>query len=262
MARFRVRALVVAAGVPAAFVLASVLLTLGSAGVAASAAEAAVGVAAEQGGPPAPWFVRRGPVRPAHNPVAVSFRSGTTDGVAFITIDDGVFKDPKALRLVDSLHLPVTAFLTTWTIKGKAPYFRAMTRWGSIQNHSSTHASLANSTSNLEHEVCDAQRTLAKDFGTRPWLMRPPYGVGYDRMELQVTADRCGIQRMVLWDAVVDRGRLSVPGGRLRPGDIVLLHFTKDLGKELRIALRAIRQAGLVPANLADYLPAKSTVTP
>jgi peptidoglycan/xylan/chitin deacetylase (PgdA/CDA1 family) len=259
MARFRARALAVAAGVPSAFAVAAALLAFGSPAPPATAAESVV-VAQEAA--PAVWSVRRGLVRPIANPVVVTSRSPTRDRVVFITVDDGVVKDPRALRLVRAWQLPLTAFLTTWTIKDRAGYFRAMTRWGSIQNHSSTHASLANSSSDLEHEVCDSQRTLAKDFGTEPWLLRPPYGLGAGRMEVQVTADRCGVDRMVLWNAVVDKGRLSVPGGRLRPGDIVLLHFTKNLAADLRVAVRAAHRAGLVPASLADYLPANPGATP
>ena len=59
---------------------------------------------------------------------------------------------------------------------------------------------------------------------------------------------------MVMWDAVVDRGRLSITNGRLRAGDVVLLHFTPHLAHDLQVALRAAHRAGLAPASLADYL--------
>ena len=159
-------------------------------------------------------------------------------------------------RLVERGRIPITAFLTTWTIKDQAEYFRRITRWGSIQNHTATHASLARSSTDLDHEICGAQRVLKRTFGTKPWLMRPPYGQGFARMETQVTARRCGVQRMVMWDAVIDRGRLSITNGRLRAGDVVLLHFTPHLAHDLQVALRAAHRAGLAPASLADYLPA------
>jgi hypothetical protein len=59
-----------------------------------------------------------------------------------------------------------------------------------------------------------------------------------------------------MWDAVVDDGRLTEAGAGLRPGSVVLLHFTPGLEKDLRTAVRAIRKAGLQPADLADYVPA------
>ena len=80
-------------------------------------------------------------------------------------------------------------------------------------------------------------------------------GDGATRDVVQVTAARCGIDRIVLWNAVVENGRLSRAGGALRAGDIVLLHFTPHLEKDLRAAVRAAHAAGLAPASLADYLP-------
>jgi len=60
---------------------------------------------------------------------------------------------------------------------------------------------------------------------------------------------------MVMWNAVVDKGRLIVPGGHLRDGDIVLLHFTRNLAKDLRVAVAAAERDGLTPASLAAYWP-------
>jgi hypothetical protein len=43
--------------------------------------------------------------------------------------------------------------------------------------------------------------------------------------------------------------------GELHPGSILLLHFGPDLARDLKAAVRAIRDAGLAPGRLADYLP-------
>ena len=61
-----------------------------------------------------------------------------------------------------------------------------------------------------------------------------------------------------MWDAVVEKGRLTEVGNGLRPGAVVLLHFTPHLERDLRAAVAALRRAGLTPANLAHYLPAPS----
>jgi peptidoglycan/xylan/chitin deacetylase (PgdA/CDA1 family) len=255
VAVLRARAVAVAAGVPAAFAVLAGLLTVGSTTATATAAEPArVVSAADQ----RPWSVTRDLVRTARPPMSVTFHLPTAERVVFITIDDGVHKDAKGLRYVEATKLPVTAFLTTWTIKDRARYFSRITRWGSIQNHSATHASMALSTTDLEHEICYSQRALAKDFGTTPWLMRPPYGAGSARMETQVTAARCGIDDFVMWDAVVEDGRLVEVGNGLRPGSVILLHFTPNLVRDLKAAVRAARAAGLKPADLTDYLPAPS----
>jgi peptidoglycan/xylan/chitin deacetylase (PgdA/CDA1 family) len=253
MAVFRVRAVAVAAGVPALFAVLAGLLTIASTTATATAAEPDRVTAAA---PTGTWSVTRDLVRTSRPPMAVAFHLPTANRVAFITIDDGVHKDRRGLAYVEATHLPVTAFLTAWTIKDRAPYFARITTWGSVQNHSATHASLARSTTDLEHEICYTQRALAKDFGATPWLLRPPYGAGYSRQETQVTAARCGISEFVLWDAVVDRGRLVEVGNGLRPGSVLLLHFTPHLERDLRAAVRAIHHAGLTPASLADYLPA------
>jgi peptidoglycan-N-acetylglucosamine deacetylase len=263
MAVLRARALAVAAGVPAVFAMVAALLTVASPVPTATAAEAppaapsSAAPSAAPGTAGARWYVTRSLVRSAEPPMSVDFRVAPSAPVAFITIDDGVTKDRRGLRYVESRKLPVTAFLSAWTVKDRAAYFERITRWGSIQNHTATHASLARSTTDLEHEICYSQRALTRDFGVAPWLLRPPYGAGYDRQVMQVTARRCGIQQIVMWDAVVEDGRLVEAGDGLRPGSIVLLHFTPSLEKDLKAAVRAIRRAGLAPASLADYLPAR-----
>jgi peptidoglycan/xylan/chitin deacetylase (PgdA/CDA1 family) len=256
MAVFRARAVAVATGVPAAFALLAGLLTVASTMTVATAAEpqsaaAEVGAVASAG----TWSVTRDLVRSTRPPMAVSFSVPATDAVAFITIDDGVTKDMRGLRFVESNELPITAFVSAWTVKDRARYFQRITRWGSVQNHSATHASLARSATNLDHEICYTQRALARAFGAKPWMLRPPYGAGYARQETQVVAARCGISEFVMWDAVVEDGRLTAIGDGLRPGAIVLLHFTPKLAEDLRATVRAMRRAGLTPADLADYLP-------
>jgi peptidoglycan/xylan/chitin deacetylase (PgdA/CDA1 family) len=248
MAVFRARSVAVATGVPAMFAVLAALLTVGSPVPSASAAEPA-------NDRPAAFAVYRQPARIATPKVDVTFRIPTVDPVVFITIDDGVHKDLRALGYVEDNRLPVTAFLSTWTIKNAAPYFSRITHWGSIQNHSATHASMSRRTTNLDHEICYSQKEFRKDFGSQPWMMRPPYGEGYDRIAVQMKSIRCGISRIVLWDAVVEDGKVIHEGGMLRPGSVILLHFTPGLEKDLKAAVRAARKAGLRPASLADYLP-------
>lgn len=187
--------------------------------------------------------------------VPVSYSIKTSDPVAFITVDDGVHRPDDALAFVRSQQLPVTAFLTTWTVGSHATYFSDITEWGSIQNHTVNHASFDKSDTNLSTEICKAQRILRKDFGSRPWMLRPPYGAGADRSDVKSTAQGCGINHIVMWDASVNRGKVVKARGELRPGSIVLLHFRPELKSDLEAAVRAIRKAGLQPGNLADYLP-------
>jgi hypothetical protein len=67
-------------------------------------------------------------------------------------------------------------------------------------------------------------------------------------------ARACGMRAVVEWSAAMDGGELTVRGGRLGPGDIVLLHFRPTLASDLALLLDKIRAAGLTVGRLEDYL--------
>lgn len=182
-------------------------------------------------------------------------RVKTKDPVVFITVDDGVHKNLKARRLVERRSIPVTSFLTAWTVKDRGRFFERVSADGSIQNHSATHASFSQLSTDLDHEICYTQRKLQREFGSTPWMMRPPYGAAADSPRVRAVARRCAIERIVMWDTVIEDGNVDYRSGKLRPGSIILLHFGPDLDADLKLALRVARKAGLMPANLADYLP-------
>jgi peptidoglycan/xylan/chitin deacetylase (PgdA/CDA1 family) len=183
------------------------------------------------------------------------YRIKTKDKVAFITIDDGIYKTENSLAYVKANKLPVTAFLSSWTIKDSKKYFNEFTQWGSVQNHSATHASFAKRSTDLDHEICYVQKRFAKKYDWRPWMLRPPYGAAQGSQAVRNMGERCGIQQIVMWDASVGNGRISYANSKLQPGSIILMHFTKRLKKDLELAVKKIREAGLEPANLDDYLP-------
>lgn len=183
------------------------------------------------------------------------YRVDTDDDVVFITIDDGIHKDPAARRLVEARDIPVTSFLTAWTVKDRSRYFERVSALGSVQNHSATHASFSLVSTDLDHEICYTQRKLTRDFDSMPWMMRPPYGAAADSPRVRAVSRRCGIERIVMWDTVIHDGRVDYRDGKLRRGSIILLHFGPDLAQDLNKALRIARKAGLRPADLAEYLP-------
>ena len=90
------------------------------------------------------------------------YRIKTKDKVAFITIDDGIYKPENALAYVQANQLPVTSFLSSWTIKDSKKYFNRISKWGSVQNHSATHASFAKKSTDLDHEICYVQNDSRK----------------------------------------------------------------------------------------------------
>ncbi len=257
MALFRTwspRGALVAFGVPAAFVATAVAQGLPLAPAQATSAQATSALSTTTTAVARDFSVHRAAVLDARRIVHRAFTVNTDDPVAFLTIDDGVVKDHKALAYVRAHQVPITAFVSTWTVKDRADYFTQITQWGSIQNHSATHASFARRTTDLDHEICYSQRFLDRTFGVRPWMIRPPYGAGAENATVLRTAMKCGVREVVLWDAYVHEGTLSSTRP-LAPGTVVLLHFSKNLVRDLRVAMAALDEAGLSPANLADYLP-------
>ncbi len=187
----------------------------------------------------------------------VTYQVKTKDPVVFITIDDGIVTSTAALKYVRKHQIPVTSFLTSSQVTGaKVRYFERISRWGSIQNHTTTHASLDTSSASLiKSQVCPVQVDYRRTFGTKPWMLRPPYGAGPRGATLSAVASKCKLTDIVMWDALVDNGRLETwNGGRLVKGSIILLHYTGNLATDLKVAVSAARSQGLRPANLADYL--------
>lgn len=187
----------------------------------------------------------------------VTYRVDTKDPVVFITVDDGIVTPQAALDYVEKHRIPITSFLTSSQVtESKVRYFERISRWGSVQNHTTTHASLATSDAGLiKRQVCPVQVDYRRTFGDKPWMLRPPYGAGPSGSTLHDVARRCKITDIVMWDAVVDQGRLTTRyGGGLQPGSVILLHFTGNLAVDLKVAVSAARAQGLKPANLDDYL--------
>lgn len=189
----------------------------------------------------------------------VTYRVNTTDPVVFITIDDGIVTSQSGLDYVEKHQIPITSFLTSSQVtESKVRYFERISRWGSVQNHTTTHASLATSDADLiKSQVCPAQVDFRRTFGTKPWMLRPPYGAGPDGHGLHQVIRRCHVTDVVMWDTVVEQGRISYRyGDGLNPGSVILLHYSANLAVDLKVAVSAARARGLRPADLADYLTA------
>ena len=80
----------------------------------------------------------------------VTYQVKTKDPVVFITIDDGIVTSQAALDYVRKHKIPITSFLTSSQVTdSRVRYFERISRWGSIQNHTTTHASLDTSNATL-----------------------------------------------------------------------------------------------------------------
>lgn len=189
------------------------------------------------------------------------YRVKTSDKVAFLTIDDGWNKSSAVRDRIEASEIPITTFITTQAIGDRAQFFQRVSRWGSIQNHSISHQRFGASSTSLRQEICGAQRRIARTFGTQPSMLRPPYGDAANSPRVRAVARSCGITHIVMWDALVWDGRPSFRNNGLKPGSIILLHFNKYLEKDLAVALRIMKRAGLKPANLDDYLEPPNRLT-
>ncbi|MBX6748201.1 MAG: polysaccharide deacetylase family protein [Micromonosporaceae bacterium] len=215
------------------------------------------------------WYLDRLPgfdPAPTPEPVWLSRYEGqtalvgaipTSQPVAFLTIDDGAVRHPMALELIQAAKVPVTLFLTTNYVTGNEAWFAALrdTGYVTIQNHTVSHPNLKTGGYEVARDqLCAANDRLAAAFGQRPTYFRPPYGE-YDGTTL-AAAWACGLQAGFHWRETVDAGTVYYQRdhGRIHAGDIILMHFRPAFPDDFVAALQAIKNSGLVPARLEDYV--------
>lgn len=233
--------------------------TAGLAPSAAPAADSGTTGATGQGGLPAPLPPDVGG---AGLPPVVS-RVATSDPVVFVTIDDGWTKDPTVLPFLAAHDIKVTAFLIGKVAVRTSPYWDALlSQGGLVEDHTVTHPFLAHRTlAEQKAEICPPLEDDQRLFGRRPTLFRPPYG-SLDRTTVSAAGD-CGVSAVVLWDAVVQKGKLRrALRGPLQRGDIILLHWGPGLAGDLRALVGSLAASGLHSALLEDYLgPSPSLIS-
>ena len=195
---------------------------------------------------------------------AFAYEIPTTQPVAFLTIDDGLTRHPMALDLIRSAKIPVTLFLTTRYVSGNQDYFRALrdTGYATIENHTITHPKLTLlSYGDQKNELCGASDQLAQWYGRRPLLFRPPYGERNDTT--LAAAWDCGLKAGFYWRETVDAGNVYYQrtDNKIHPGDIILMHFRPAFPDDFIAALTAIKNSGLTPALLENYVTLGAATT-
>jgi peptidoglycan/xylan/chitin deacetylase (PgdA/CDA1 family) len=192
---------------------------------------------------------------PAGTNAAWISRVVTDQKVAFLTIDDGWVKRPEALPLFQHAHVPVTLFLTINAVKDNPGYFRPLAAAGAvIEAHTLTHTGMVGKSYDWQkHEACGSADQLGAWYGRRPLLFRPPGGEK-DATTLRAVHD-CSMKAALFWKETVDKGVVRFQSGStVQPGDIILMHFRDRFVDDFIAALQAIKNAGLTPALLEDYL--------
>lgn len=180
----------------------------------------------------------------------------TDDPVVFVTIDDGLTRDPAVAQWLEERAWPVTHFvltgqLDTWE---SSSFFSLLGGKAEFGNHSSSHRALKGmSFDKQKREICGAQaRVEAATWKAKPWF-RPPFGSHDDTTHKAAAA--CGITHVVMWKVSVNRAGIHTWGtDPVEPGDIILLHYVPDLLNSLTMLGAELDRLGLRPAVLSDYL--------
>jgi peptidoglycan/xylan/chitin deacetylase (PgdA/CDA1 family) len=172
------------------------------------------------------------PVKPvtlsASDP-AVFSQVPMTDKVVFVTIDDGIEKDPKFIQMVKDFQIPITISLADVLIRDDYAYFEKLYETGyiSIQNHTVDHPldMPGLSASQQLYEISGQQEKLHKEYGVTPYIFRPPGG-SYDETTI-ASVSEAGLKGVMLWKEAMEISDMEyqTAAHRLHPGDIILAHF-------------------------------------
>ncbi|MEV7214858.1 polysaccharide deacetylase family protein [Kitasatospora cineracea] len=215
----------------------------------------------------------KAPAPPADRPIKLA-KSGqvpvfsevpTSDKVVFITLDDGAEKDPKFVQMLTELKVPITMFLTKDIVKSDYGYFKPLQALGnSIQNHTVSHPVMSKLTAaQQKSQICDDQAALTEQYGTAPYLFRPPYGDGANTPALNTSVQECGPRAVVLWreSMQIHDMQYQAADKKLKSGDIILAHFRgpselkgETMTQMFGELLARIQEQGFAVARLDDYI--------
>jgi peptidoglycan/xylan/chitin deacetylase (PgdA/CDA1 family) len=152
-----------------------------------------------------------------------------TDKVVFVTIDDGIEKDPRFIQMVKDFQIPITISLADVLIRDDYAYFEKLYETGyvSIQNHTVTHPlhMPGLSASRQLDEIAGQQDKLRTEYGTTPYIFRPPGG-NYDETTIRSVRE-AGLKGLMLWKEAMEITDMEyqTSAHTLSPGDIILCHF-------------------------------------
>ena len=191
----------------------------------------------------------------AANPTPVVRTIETVDNVVFITIDDGYTRDAAARATLDRLGWPVTNFVMPRQLAEDVAYFTGTGRRTDFGNHTVNHPLLSGVSKKRQNsEICGAEERVAALTGGTAKLFRPPGGD--HNSSIRSVAASCGITHTVMWSVSVRAAAVAVQGrDEIVAGDIIILHYDKNLNLSLVTLEQELARRGLTPAVLLDYLP-------
>lgn len=212
------------------------------------------------------------PPPPAVKPVTLSASDPTvfshvpmTEKVVFVTIDDGIEKDPRFIQMVRDFQIPITISLADVLIRDDYAYFARLYETGyvSVQNHTVHHPldMPALSASQQLDEISGQQENLRKEYGVTPYIFRPPGGT-YDATTI-ASVGEAGLKGVMLWKEAMEITDMQyqTSAHRLNPGDIILCHFRgpAQLHGETMVHMmihlyRHIQAQGFTVADITKYV--------
>lgn len=178
----------------------------------------------------------------------------TKQPVVFLGIDDGAYKAPEVVSLLKQYNIKATLFLADAFIHND-PQFFTQIQGSVIEDHTVSHDinMAGKSLAYQQQEICSMADIDQKYYGRRPILFRPPGGT-YTQTTLRAAAN-CGMRAVVNWIAKANGGSMQYQiGNKLRPGDIVLMHFRPEFKQDLEAFVAAETAAGLHTELLEDWL--------
>ena len=215
--------------------------------------------------PPAPPPPAVKPVTLSAADPAVFSRVPLTDKVVFVTIDDGIEKDPRFIQMVRDFQVPITISLADVLIRDDYAYFEKLYETGyvSIQNHTLTHPldMPALAAARQLDEIAGQQEKLGSEYGVTPYIFRPPGG-NYDETTI-ASASQAGLKGLMLWKEAmqITDMQYQTSAHRLSPGDIILCHFRgpAQLHGESMVHMmvhlyRHIQAQGFTVADITKYV--------
>jgi len=199
------------------------------------------------------------PIGPSGGLAPIVSRVKTTDPVVFLTIDDGMTRDPRVPQFLAEHHIPVTLFLNEGPAKADPAYWAQFVAMGAhVESHTRTHPNMKRmGLSAQKAQICGMADVIDATITPHGHLFRPPFG-SYDDTTRRAAA-QCGDNAVITWRAALNDGMVQLQGGdRLVPGDIILSHFRPDLYDNLVELWNRTQEWGLSFAALEDYLPPPS----
>jgi peptidoglycan/xylan/chitin deacetylase (PgdA/CDA1 family) len=213
--------------------------------------------------PPAPPAVKPVTLSAAHP--KVFSRVPITGKVVFVTIDDGIEKEPAFIQMVKDFQVPLTICLADTLIRDDYAYFGKLYETGhvSIQNHTVNHPLYmpALSAARQLYEVAQQQEKLRREYGTTPYIFRAPGG-SYDATTVDVVR-QAGLKGLMMWKETMQIRDLAyqTASHKLQPGDIILAHFRgpAQLRGETMVQMmshlyRHIQEQGFTIADITNYV--------